>query len=156
MEDTFSTRTHFTWLSKLWWVPEEPGYAFPRLASRNENKCVPSEHFDGASVFVGGPSRSISPSFFYFLVFGIALFSWLSLDRMIFWPLINGTSEIKNHNKMSYRKVLTNPFPKGLKRHLKCKLLLHRAILKLVWAYGFNIWGSADIPNIELLLFLLL
>ncbi|GAB0086750.1 hypothetical protein DMENIID0001_009250 [Sergentomyia squamirostris] len=109
----------------------------------NENKCVQVTYSlkkgDCPPVYLNDVQIPTSDC---------AKYLGLHIDKRLTWK----THILKKRMQLSekYRKMLWLIGPKS-KMSLQNKLLLYKAILKPVWTYGLELWGSASNSNIEIL-----
>jgi hypothetical protein len=72
----------------------------------------------------------------------------IHLDRKLTWPKHISTK--RKQLDLKLRKLYRN-IGRKWQLSLESKLLVYKAILKPIWTYGVQLWGSASNSNIEIL-----
>jgi hypothetical protein len=72
----------------------------------------------------------------------------MHLDRKLTWKKHIETKRTQLKLKLSQMYWLIG---RQSKLSLNCKVLIYKAIIKPIWTYGIQLWGSASASNIELL-----
>jgi len=73
----------------------------------------------------------------------------LHFDRRLNWKIIYSTSE--NNLDFNWKKCSTSYSAINRNCCYENKLLLEQEILKPIWTYGFQLWGTVSNTNIEIL-----